>query len=113
MGPPDHHTVGVWSGAKDVWTLGDLMGVTEGGAKVERLLRAGLPRYKDYNTGNTCVLNTVQRVGRQRHKNLAGHDSRIPEGDPSRTGRYRWGVLGSILFQRLHGRLKQLRLAAA
>ena len=56
------------------------MGMSEGGDEAERLPWDGLPRHEGYNAGQTRVPDAVQCGGRQRHKNLAGHDGRRPEG---------------------------------
>ena len=54
-----------------MWDLGDLLGLSEGGAEVERLPRTSLPRHKMYNTGRTRVPEAVQRGGGKYHNNLA------------------------------------------
>ena len=38
------------------------MGLSAGGAQVERLLRTGLPCHKGYNAGHTCIPNDVNVV---------------------------------------------------
>ena len=43
-----------------MWTLGDLLGLSEGGADTERIPRTGLTLHKEYKTGRTCILNAVQ-----------------------------------------------------
>ena len=98
--PPPHYTGGVWSGSLDVWDFGNFLGMPAGGAKAERLPRAGLIRNEGYNTGRARVPDAVQHGGKKLHKKLAGHDGRIPSGVSGRTGRDRWAVLGSLIFQR-------------
>ena len=56
------------------------MGMPAGGAKAERIPRAGLPQHKGYNAGRTCVPDTVERGGRKLHKNLAVHEGIRPAG---------------------------------
>ena len=112
-GPPANHTGWVWSRDSGAWDIGDFPGLPEGGAEVKQLPQAGLPFHKGYKSGRTHVPEAVQRGGRKRYKNLAGHDIRIPEGGSGRTGRDRWAVCGSLLYIQWHGRLTQLVLAAA
>ena len=63
-----------------MWALEDLLELSKSGAETERLPRNNLTCHKGNNTDRTRVPNDVQRGGGKLHKNLAGHDSRGPEG---------------------------------
>ena len=47
-----------------MWNLGDLLVLFTGGAKTERLPLTGLPRHKDYNSGQTRIPDAIQHGDR-------------------------------------------------
>ena len=61
---PPHNTVWIWRKTFPLWTLGDLLGPPESGAKTEWLPQTSLPRHKGYNAGRPSIPDAIQHGNR-------------------------------------------------